>query len=101
MAYVITAACIGVKDASCVAACPVDCIVGTQDDPMMFIDPTLCIDCAACVPVCPVKAVFLATDVPAEQAEFVDINQQYFTDRESTLRRLASGVDAVAGGGSS
>ena len=30
MTFVITETCLGVKDASCVAACPVDCIVGTQ-----------------------------------------------------------------------
>ncbi len=33
MTYVITEPCIGVKDASCVDVCPVDCIHSTDDDP--------------------------------------------------------------------
>ena len=32
MTYVITEPCIGVKDASCVDVCPVDCIHATDDD---------------------------------------------------------------------
>jgi ferredoxin len=44
MAYVITAACTGVKDTSCVDVCPVDCIHGTDDDPRLSIDPDECID---------------------------------------------------------
>ena len=55
---------------------------------MMFIDPSLCIDCAACVPVCPVKAIYTAAEVPPEQVPFVEINRQYFTDRENALGQL-------------
>jgi ferredoxin len=88
--FVITDTCLGVKDASCVAVCPVDCIVGTQDDPMMFIDPSLCIDCAACAPVCPVKAIYAAADVPTEQAHFAEINRQYFANRGDVLSRLSA-----------
>ena len=88
MTFVITEACICVKDQACVATCPVDCILGSPDDPMMFIDPALCIDCAACLPVCPVKAIYSDADVPAEQAQFLDLNRQYFADRESTLQHL-------------
>jgi Na+-translocating ferredoxin:NAD+ oxidoreductase RNF subunit RnfB len=44
MAYVITAACTGVKDTSCVDVCPVDCIHGTDDDPRLSIAPDECID---------------------------------------------------------
>ncbi len=33
MAYVITEACIGTKDASCTEVCPVDCIHPTPDEP--------------------------------------------------------------------
>ncbi|MCC6625761.1 MAG: 4Fe-4S ferredoxin, partial [Chloroflexi bacterium] len=36
MAYIITEACIGTKDKSCVDVCPVDCIHGTDDDPMLY-----------------------------------------------------------------
>ncbi|MGH7588067.1 MAG: ferredoxin, partial [Gemmatimonadota bacterium] len=37
MTYVITQPCIGVKDASCVEVCPVDCIYEGQD--MYYIHP--------------------------------------------------------------
>ncbi len=57
MAYVIAEPCIGVKDASCVDACPVDCIhpkknttyndgrPGFDGVPQLYIDPVECIDC--------------------------------------------------------
>ena len=51
MTYIITEPCIGVKDASCVDVCPVDCIHTTDEDPMYYIDPDECIDCGACEPV--------------------------------------------------
>jgi len=88
MAYVITGACIGVKDATCVATCPVDCILGGAGDPMLFIDPALCIDCGACMPVCPVNAIFIESEVPAEQAEFTKINKQYFENPGAALDRV-------------
>lgn len=62
MAYVIAEPCIGVKDRSCVAVCPVDCIYelpeGPNDPGHLVIHPDECIDCGACEPVCPVKAIF-------------------------------------------
>src|SRR6266571_1372492 len=42
MAYVITEPCIGVKDASCLDVCPVDCIYSTDADTMYFIHPDEC-----------------------------------------------------------
>ena len=65
MTYVIVEPCIGVKDASCVDVCPVDCIHATDDDPMFFIDPDECIDCGACEPECPWQAIFEEVAVPA------------------------------------
>jgi len=61
MAYIIAEPCIGVKDASCVEVCPVDCIHATDDDTMYYIDPDECIDCGVCVPECPVEANLLRT----------------------------------------
>ena len=56
MTYVIGPPCIDIKDASCVAECPVDCIyVGGR---MLYIQPDECIDCGACEPVCPVEAIY-------------------------------------------
>src|SRR6185312_4123651 len=54
LTYVITEPCIGVKDASCVEVCPVDCIHTDDEAQQYFIDPEECIDCAACVELCPV-----------------------------------------------
>ena len=66
MTYVITEACIGVKDRSCVDVCPVDCIHEEPEvDRMLYINPDECIDCGACVPACPYNAIFPEHDVPA------------------------------------
>ncbi|HEY4684718.1 MAG TPA: ferredoxin family protein, partial [Dehalococcoidia bacterium] len=65
MTYVITEACIGTKDRSCVDVCPVDCIHDEGEiDPLLYIDPDECIDCGACEPACPVSAIFAEDDVP-------------------------------------
>ena len=78
MAYIITEACIGTKDKSCVDVCPVDCIHGSDDDQQLFIDPDECIDCSACEPACPVNAIYFEDDVPAEQQQYIAINAAYF-----------------------
>lgn len=79
MTYIITESCVGVKDASCVAVCPVDCIIATDEDAMMFINPSECIDCGACVPECPVAAIFPEDDVPEHQKGWTPLNIDYFT----------------------
>lgn len=78
MAYVIAEPCIGVKDASCVEVCPVDCIHATEDDDMYYIDPNECIGCGVCVPGCPVDAIYFEPDVPDEWKRFIQINADYF-----------------------
>lgn len=74
MPYVVTEPCIGVKDKSCLTVCPVDCIYET--DKMVVIHPDECIDCGLCEPECPVSAIFVDTDVPAQWAEYVRINKE-------------------------
>jgi NAD-dependent dihydropyrimidine dehydrogenase PreA subunit len=78
MAYVITEPCIGVKDKSCVAVCPVDCIFGTDSDEMLYIQPDECIDCGACAPECPVNAIFPMDQVPPQWQSFIAKNADYF-----------------------
>ena len=78
MAYVIAEPCIGVKDKSCVAVCPVDCIHGTDSDEMLYIQPDECIDCGACVAECPVSAIFPSDDVPPQWKSFIQRNADYF-----------------------
>jgi ferredoxin len=74
MTFVITEPCINVKDAACVAVCPVDCIYTTDEDDMYYINPDECIDCGACEPECPVNAIFAEDEVPAEWQRFIQIN---------------------------
>ena len=78
VAYIIAQPCIGVKDASCVEVCPVDCIHTDDDAEMYYIDPDECIDCGACVDPCPVDAIFPEDEVPAEWTSFIKINADYF-----------------------
>jgi NAD-dependent dihydropyrimidine dehydrogenase PreA subunit len=78
MPYIITEPCIGVKDASCVDVCPVDCIHSTDDAPQYYINPDQCIDCAACELVCPVEAIVSEHDVKEEWTKYVAINAGFF-----------------------
>ena len=78
MPYIITEPCIGVKDASCVDVCPVDCIHSTDDSPQYYINPDQCIDCAACELACPVSAIHDENDLDEESRKFVKINAVFF-----------------------
>ena len=78
MPYVIAEPCVGVKDKSCVAVCPVDCIHGTDDDDQLYIDPAECIDCGLCEPECPVDAIFMEDEVPEQWKSFIEKNAEYF-----------------------
>jgi NAD-dependent dihydropyrimidine dehydrogenase PreA subunit len=61
MTYVITEACVDIKDNSCVKECPVDCIY--EGERSMYINPSECIDCGACEAVCPVQAIAYDGDI--------------------------------------
>ncbi len=95
MTYVITAACIDVKDMSCIEVCPVDCIYTDEDDRMCYVHPDECIDCAACESACPVGAIFVDDHVPKDVEEFTAINLLYFQDQAAARRR----VDEIAAEG--
>src|SRR5437763_1360473 len=64
--YVITEPCVGVKDASCVAVCPVDCIYSTDDDAMYYINPDECLDCGAGEPAVPGNDLFTEQEAPKQ-----------------------------------
>jgi NAD-dependent dihydropyrimidine dehydrogenase PreA subunit len=89
MAYVIAEPCIGQKDNSCVEVCPVDCIHPTPDDPdydqheQLYIDPDECIDCGACEPECPVNAIFPEDSLPAEWAQYTELDARWYKDKDS------------------
>ena len=81
MAYIIAEPCIGTKDASCVAVCPVDCIY--EGDDQYYINPDECIDCGACEPECPVEAIFPEDALPEKWEPFVKINYAYGNAEEN------------------
>ena len=51
---------------------------GTEDDPQLYIDPEVCIDCGACEPVCPVTAIFPDYNVPEQYRDYIRINAEYY-----------------------
>ena len=85
MTFVITEACIDVKDTACVDVCPVDCIHPTSEfgelfdnEPQLYIDPEECIDCGVCEPECPVEAIYADDALPEEFEHFIEINANFF-----------------------
>lgn len=87
--YVVTEPCIDVLDQGCITVCPVDCIhIEEGVDRMVVIDPDECIDCHACVPECPVNAIHRATDVPADQQRYIELNARWFEDRDEVRRTI-------------
>ena len=81
MTYVIAEPCVDVKDKGCIDVCPMDCIHGTDQDAMLYIDPEDCIDCGACVPACPVAAIFPEAELPDRWKNFTQINADYFKNK--------------------
>jgi len=79
MTHVIAEPCIGVKDASCVTVCPVDCIHTLEDSEQFYIDPSICIDCTYCVAVCPVSAIFDEFTLPPKWRNYLQVNRKFFS----------------------
>ncbi|HEY1135132.1 MAG TPA: FAD-dependent oxidoreductase [Nocardioides sp.] len=83
MPHVVTRSCCG--DASCVFACPVNCIHPTPDEPdfgtaeMLYIDPASCVDCGACVSACPVGAIKPHTKLGEAELPFQELNALFHT----------------------
>lgn len=88
MPFVISQACIGVKDRSCVEVCPVDCIHTDADDRMCYVHPVDCIDCGVCEAACPVQAIFAAKDLPSDSIAFANINTLWFSDRAAAREAI-------------
>ena len=78
MPYVITEPCSGVKDASCVEVCPVDCIATTEQVEMFYIDPSICIDCNYFVSVFPLNAIFDEFNLPSEWRHYIAKNRDFY-----------------------
>ncbi|MBA4022166.1 MAG: 4Fe-4S ferredoxin [Gordonia sp.] len=84
MPHVVTQACCA--DASCVYACPVNCIHPTPDEPdfltseMLYIDPATCVDCGACVSACPVGAIVPSHRIEPKDERYLQINAEHYED---------------------
>lgn len=82
MSFVILQPCC--NDASCVDACPVDCIHPTPAEApfmrteMLHIDPQTCIDCGACVDACPVDAIKSEDELDDQEEVYKSLNADYF-----------------------
>ncbi|MFI4940518.1 MAG: ferredoxin FdxA [Burkholderiales bacterium] len=74
MTHVVTESCIRCRYTDCVDVCPVDCF--REGPNFLSIDPDECIDCAVCVAECPVNAIYAEEDVPADQQNFVKLNEE-------------------------
>ena len=89
MAFVITDACVGTKDRSCVDVCPVDCIHDDGDeDQQLYIDPDECIECGACEPACPVSAILNEEDVPDNMKPYIEINALWYKDKTAARAKV-------------
>src|SRR5581483_12252518 len=84
MTHVITRACC--NDATCIPACPVNCIHPAPDEPgygtteMLYVDPDSCVDCSACVEACPVGAIKADYDLDDDELPYQLINARWFAE---------------------
>ena len=78
MTTLVTDNCSRCRFTDCVTVCPVDCFHG--DDEMLYIDPEVCIDCGACIPLCPVQAIYEEMDLPEEKGRWIEINAERAPD---------------------
>ena len=76
MAFVVTQACVDVKDKSCIQVCPADCLF--EGGRMMYINQDLCINCGACEAVCPTQAIRFDEELDGDESMFVQVNEQFF-----------------------
>lgn len=116
MPYVVTQACCA--DASCVVACPVNCIHPAPGEPgfaeaeMVYVDAGSCVDCGACATACPVDAIKPHTALTPAEEPFLAVNAEYFdcfphpdraplarVEPQRRLRRAAPVRVAVVGAG--
>jgi len=74
MTYVVLENCIKCKYMDCIDVCPVDCF--HEGPNFLVIDPEECIDCTLCEPECPAEAIVSEDDLPADQEQFLQLNEE-------------------------
>ena len=74
LAFVVTENCQKCRYTDGVETCPVACCHGDKEQ--LYINPDVCIDCAACVPACPVQAIHDQFDIPDELEGWIAINAE-------------------------
>lgn len=94
MSFIIGKSCVGCVDTSCVNVCPIDCINGPiytdrlgvevssmskeeLSDKQLFIDPSMCINCGACIPECPVDAIYRDEDEAISMGDLESVHKNY------------------------
>ena len=94
MSYIIGKSCIDCMDTTCASVCPVDCIHGPIDivgsgseiekqgkdtfpGGQMYINPDVCINCGACVPVCPVNAIYEDEYTTIQSGDEISVHKNY------------------------
>jgi ferredoxin/flavodoxin---NADP+ reductase len=99
MPYVVTQSCCA--DASCVVACPVNCIHPAPGEPgfgsaeMVYVDPKSCVDCGACVTACPVDAIKPHTALAERELPFIALNASYFEGQPHLDRAVLAPVPSA------
>lgn len=88
MTYVITEACIGVKDQSCMEVCPESCVFSEDIDDMSYIDPNRCIDCGVCMEACAMGAIYPDFALPKASLEFLALNDYWFKHKTGVRARV-------------
>ena len=92
MTFVVTENCIKCKFTDCVDVCPVDCF--HEGPNFLVIDPDECIDCTLCEPECPANAICSEDEVPADQAQFIQLNAELAKIWPSITEVKPAGDDA-------
>lgn len=92
MTYVVGENCIKCKHTDCVDVCPVNCFY--EGPNTLVIHPDECIDCGLCVPECPIDAIFADSDLPEDQATFLELNAELAEEWPNISERKAPLPDA-------
>ena len=78
MTFIISQACVDIKDGACTEVCPVECIY--EGGRMFYIHPDECVNCGLCESICPVDAIRDEFDAEPAEAAYIVVNKEFFED---------------------